>query len=310
MMADERKDNLSKDDDEINNAPDNRDANIKTANQLYDDSDFDEESAGINQDEKKQEVSDDTPVEKHYFERLFKANSQKEAAVAVNYGSNWMITFTDLVALMLTFFVLLYSMSVMEEKKWRNLVDSLSDSLQIEKLVLEPKPSKSLTMEPVDFVPGEDLDYLSSLISEKIKDDPQLSKAILTRIEDRLVISLPGDLLFLPGQVKPLDEAEAVLIRLGRVLRFIDNKVEIAGHADPSVQRTEGTFSSNWPLSLARADYVAGLLEKSGYKSTILSRGYGDSRYDKITDKLSETLKNSLARRVDIVVHLYAGENG
>ncbi len=279
----------------------------RSADQLYAESQDDLEHE---QDVPEEKENKEVVIEQHYFERLFKVSSKKETVVAVNYGSNWMITFTDLVALMLTFFVLLYSMSVMEEKKWRNLVDSLSVNLKIEKVVVEPKPSKSLTMEPVDFVPGEDLDYLSTLISEKIKDDPELSKAILTRLEDRLVISLPGDLLFLPGEVKPLDEAEVLLLRLGRVLSFIDNKIEIAGHADPSAPPNDGAFSSNWPLSLARANYVAGLIEKSGYKSTILSRGYGDSRYDKITDRLSETLKNSLARRVDIVVHLYAGENG
>ncbi|MFD2207911.1 flagellar motor protein MotB [Kiloniella antarctica] len=287
------------------NETSHNDAKLNNADELYEKNDFDDEL-----DEQKQDVHGDALGNQSYFERLVNRKSKKETIVTVNYGSNWMVTFTDLVALMLTFFVLLYSMSVMEEKKWRNLVTSLSNSLTIEQRILEPKPSKSLTMDPVDFVPGEDLDYLSTLIAEKVKDDPQLSKAILTRLEDRLVISLPGDLLFEPGEIKPRDEAETVLLRLGRVLRFIDNKIEIAGHADPSVQKSEGAFSSNWSLSLARADYVAGLLGKSGYKSTILSRGYGDSRYDKITDRLSETLKNSLARRVDIIVHLYAGENG
>ncbi|WP_419902508.1 flagellar motor protein MotB [Kiloniella sp.] len=300
-MAEERRGKLPKSEGE------SRDGKAKNADELYD-----ENAVDIN-DEPNEEASEDdkeAAVEKHYFERLSRENSQKDTVVAVNYGSNWMVTFTDLVALMLTFFVLLYSMSVMEEKKWRNLVDSLSSSLKIERMVLEPKPMKSLTMEPVDFIPGEDLDYLTTLIGEKLKDDPVLSKAILTRLEDRLVISLPGDLLFLPGQVKPLDKAEAILVRLGRVLSFISNKIEIAGHADPSGKQNEGSYSSNWPLSLARADYVAGLLEKTGYKNTILSRGYGDSRYDKITDRLSETLKIKLARRVDIVVHPYAGENG
>ncbi|WP_085908695.1 flagellar motor protein MotB [Kiloniella majae] len=235
---------------------------------------------------------------------------QNEQAVAVNYGSNWMVTFTDLVALMLTFFVLLYSMSVMEEKQWRNLVDSLSSNLKIERVTAEPKPAKSLTMEPVDFIPGEDLGYLQALLSEKFKEDKDLSQAILTRLEDSVVISLPGDILFPTGAIEPLEEAKSVLRRLGRIFQNINNRIEIAGHADPAVPSGQQEFQTNWPLSVARADYVAGLLEKTGYKSTILSRGYGDSRYGEITDSLPEDQRKKLARRVDIIVHSYAGENG
>ncbi|WP_421781023.1 flagellar motor protein MotB [Kiloniella litopenaei] len=242
--------------------------------------------------------------------KFFVDRRQNEQAVSVNYGSSWMVTFTDLVALMLTFFVLLYSMSVMEEKQWRNLVDSLSSHLKIERVVAEPKPAKSLTMEPVDFIPGEDLDYLQALLSEKFKADSDLSQAILTRLDDRVVVSVPGDLLFSTGATEPMEAAQPVLRRLGRIFQNISNKIEIAGHADPAVPSGEQEYQTNWPLSVARADYVAGLLEKSGYKSTILSRGYGDSRYDEITDKLSEDQRKKLARRVDIIVHSYAGENG
>ncbi|KLN60293.1 hypothetical protein WH96_14065 [Kiloniella spongiae] len=234
---------------------------------------------------------------------------KNEQAVAVNYGSSWMVTFTDLVALMLTFFVLLYSMSVMEEKQWRNLVDSLSSNLKIERITAEPKPAKSLTMEPVDFIPGEDLDYLQALLSEKFKEDKDLSQAILTRLEDSIVISVPGDILFPTGAIEPSDEAKPVLRRLGRIFQNIDNLIEIAGHADPAIPSGQQEFQTNWPLSVARADYVAGLLEKTGYKSTILSRGYGDSRYDEIADSLPEDQRKKLARRVDIIVHSYAGEN-
>ncbi|WP_020594216.1 OmpA/MotB family protein [Kiloniella laminariae] len=277
----------------------------KTADQLYAEGEVDEDVAV-------QTVKVTAPaiVQEYYLTRLLKATEKHQEPQGPVFSSSWMVTFTDLVALMLTFFVLLYSMSVMEEKKWRNLVDSLSTSLKVERFVVEPKPAKSLTMEPVDFIPGEDLDYLHSLLGQKLKDDPKLSSVLLTRLEDRLVVSLPGDLLFEPGDITPLAETEAALIRLGRVMGFIDNRIEIAGHADPSLPGNSSAYPSNWELSLARADYVAVLLEKSGYKNTILSRGYGDSRYGKLSDKLSATQKDKLARRVDIIVHLYAGENG
>src|SRR3546814_1706569 len=41
----------------------------------------------------------------------------------------WLLIFTDLTALMLTFFVLLFSMSSIQESDWQNLVDSLSTKL-------------------------------------------------------------------------------------------------------------------------------------------------------------------------------------
>ncbi|MCZ4280484.1 chemotaxis protein MotB [Kiloniella laminariae] len=277
----------------------------KTADELYAESEVDEDVAV-----RTVKVAVPAVAQEYYLTRLLRTTEKQHDAQGPVFSSSWMVTFTDLVALMLTFFVLLYSMSVMEEKKWRNLVDSLSTSLKVERFVVEPKPAKSLTMEPVDFIPGEDLDYLYSLLGQKLKDDPELSSALLTRLEDRLVVSLPGDLLFEPGDITPLAKTEAALIRLGRVMGFIDNRIEIAGHADPSVPGNSSAYPSNWELSLARSDYVAVLLEKSGYKNTILSRGYGDSRYGKLSDKLSATQKDKLARRVDIIIHLYAGENG
>ncbi|WP_299380709.1 flagellar motor protein MotB [uncultured Kiloniella sp.] len=265
------------------------------------------ESFNTEQAETRSDKNEITDIPKS---NLFANRRQNEQAVVVNYGSSWMVTFTDLVALMLTFFVLLYSMSVMEEKQWRNLVDSLASNLKIEGVIAEPKPAKSLTMEPVDFIPGEDLDYLQALLSEKFKSDSDLSQAVLTRLDDRVVVSVPGDLLFSTGAIEPMEEAQPVLRRLGRIFQNISNKIEIAGHADPAVPSGEQKYQTNWPLSVARANYVAGLLEKSGYRGTILSRGYGDSRYDEITDRLSEDQREKLARRVDIIVHSYAGENG
>ena len=81
-----------------------------------------------------------------------------------------------------------------------------------------------------------------------------------------------------------------------------DKKIEVRGHAGPSVQ--EGAdFEENQRLSLQRAATVAIALRETGYQRNIIVLGLGDSRFRHINPDLSDELRRALARRVDIIIH-------
>lgn len=218
----------------------------------------------------------------------------------------WLLTFTDLAALMLTFFVLLFSMSSIKQSDWQNLVDALSPRMTSLHEVTVALPSSDKAADEVERLPGTDLDYLATVLKEQMAANEVFAGAQVGRDGDRLVISLPGDLLFAPGAVELGEAGEKAVFALTGVLRNLRNVIEVAGHADPT--QPQSTYPSNWELSLARAAAISGQLSALGYAGGIIVRGYGDAGYAEIDPALSETERLARARRVDIIVHSYAAE--
>ncbi|GAB4371023.1 MAG: flagellar motor protein MotB [Kiloniellaceae bacterium] len=226
-------------------------------------------------------------------------------------SQDWLLTFTDLSALMLTFFVLLFSMSTIRTAEWQNLVDALNPRLQSVQEIVVALPQSQKSAEAVERVPGTDLGYLAAVLAEQMGANPQLSQVRVSREgtagdDERLVISVPGDLLFAPGAIELGEAGGKAAFALGGVLRNLRNVIEVAGHADP--QSPGAAYPSNWELSLARAAVLSGMLSEVGYRGEILVRGYGDARYGSVDPALPEDERMALARRVDIIVHAYAAE--
>jgi len=218
----------------------------------------------------------------------------------------WLLTFTDLSALMLTFFVLLFSMSTIKDQDWQNLIDALAPRMSSLQEVTLALPTEDRSAEEVERVPGTDLDYLAAVLKEQMAANDIFSGAQVHRQGDRLVVSLPGDLLFAPGATELDEEGAKALFALTGVLRNLRNVIEIAGHADPT--QPQQAYPSNWELSLARAAAVSGRLGELGYAGSIVVRGYGDAHYAEIDPELTPEARLARARRVDIVIHSYAAE--
>lgn len=216
----------------------------------------------------------------------------------------WLITFTDIMALMLTFFVLLYSMSVPLEEKWEDLTMGLNQGVS---RFQSPKwyqgPVDAVNIERLDFSRALDLRYLESILTKVISDNERLKNIVIIPQPDRVILSLPSDLLFKTGQAEVTTEGKRALFALGGPLSRIRNRIEVIGHADPRPIETQGSvYTTNWSLSLARATNVSGVLENVGYTRTIIVRGLSSSRYDQLPDDIPEQERMSLSRRVDIVI--------
>ncbi|MCP5366029.1 MAG: flagellar motor protein MotB [Hyphomicrobiales bacterium] len=212
----------------------------------------------------------------------------------------WMVTFTDLVSLMLTFFVLLFSMSSVKIDRWEEMIDGLSQTLNPtrEKTLVAATAKHNIS---TSFRKrAVNLDYLEAVLADTARGDDLLSRSAIVLLEDRLVMALPGDLLFEKGRAVLSEAARQALFHLGGILRNIDNQIAVSGHTDPiPIQSAE--YRSNWELSLARGIAVVNALRRSGYTDQILAYGLADSRYADLPD-LPEERKRALARRVDIVI--------
>lgn len=211
----------------------------------------------------------------------------------------WMTTLVDLLALLVSFFVMMLSTSQVRLDAWDALVSGVRERFpaSVQAIETPPEPTAPRRLSPR----AVDLDYLTRLLAEKTVADPVLARSTLRRGDDRIVLAIPGDLLFPPDSAALSPEAATAAAQLAAALQFVANRIEVAGHTDPTPPSSRGPYASNWELSLARSLAFGAALFASGYARPIDALGYGESRFD-------PALGNAAARRVELVIHAGKGE--
>ncbi|MBW1644814.1 MAG: flagellar motor protein MotB [Deltaproteobacteria bacterium] len=204
-------------------------------------------------------------------------------------GSNgWMVTLSDLLILLLTFFVLLISMSSMDNKVLKKMFSAFPDSLGVmnvgggSSLVPEVKP---LVVPPVSQVRSiadlAALRKLSPALSRLLDDlERQVgrSRVKLAVVDDDLCLEMASDLLFgtLDASLKPA--GRRLLALLGPFLGRQAVPLVIEVYTDNFPLHTE-RFPDNWVLAAARGDVVARQLQRFGVAADRLSlAAYGPDR--------------------------------
>lgn len=220
----------------------------------------------------------------------------------------WLVTLADLLALLLTFFVMLFSMNAVQEKEWKAVVASLNEHFHGEVPAVKEAPEIFNEQFMSDLGTGQDLAYLFSILELKLSEDAVFDQARLRTDGDRITLSLPGELIFPSGSARISVGARATLFRLAAVIDQIENTVVIEGHTDPAPVRS-GRFVTNWELSLARAVSVANALREAGFSRSIPVLGFGAARYAETPSNLSDRERRMAARRVDVVIHRHKWED-
>jgi chemotaxis protein MotB len=216
----------------------------------------------------------------------------------------WLISFTDVMALMLTFFVLLFSMTEPSKKDWSEVTAAMqSEFNRFYGSMARRGPQDTLNISKLNFDQALNIKYLQFLMQNIVNENESLDSVHVISQGTRLIISLPRDLLFEPGQAEVKEQGSRALYALGGALSRIKNKIEVIGHADPRpVSTVSAEYDTNWDLSLMRAVNVAGILERVGYQNNITIRGLSSGRYQDLEDTVEEQERLELSRRVDIVL--------
>lgn len=217
-------------------------------------------------------------------------------------SSTWLLTFTDIIALMLTFFVLLFSMSNPDKEQWEKLSQVAQNNFnKFQGRPLNRGSEDAINIEKVNFSRALDLNYLQAIIANMIEKDDLLNKVFMTQSDNSLIISLPQNLLFDTGQANVNEIGNKALFTLAGTLSRIKNRVEVVGNTDPRPV-TGKEYPSNWELSLARATNVAAVLENVGYNRAMTVRGHASARFEDLPKSISMRERLDLSRRVDIIV--------
>lgn len=223
----------------------------------------------------------------------------------------WMATFSDLVTLLMCFFVLMFAMSTTQQETFKELVESMRSALGIaavpeagsrEGLTMHAVPSEPPTeQQKVDEMGGmiqKDLEEVVSEVRELVMFNKLGGLVTASEGDSGAVITMTDMLLFQEGGAELSDMGIDILMKIASVLSRLAYHVKVKGHTDNSEIKSK-TYPSNWELSAARASAVVRLLVENGVNPKYISaEGYAQYEPVSTNDTKDGRARN---RRVEIV---------
>lgn len=202
----------------------------------------------------------------------------------------WLLTYADLITLLLCFFIMMYTLSQADAERFRSLARELGQ-------IFSERPA-----------PGEGLRRLEERIEDYIERKGLEGWVKAEREERGLVIRIMTTSFFKEGSAELTQDMKAVLDELAPMLKELPNFIQVEGHTDNKPIRNEH-FRSNWELSVARAtEVVRYLIQQHGIPpERIAAIGYGEYRPIAPNDTELGRAKN---RRVEIVILERGGGQG
>lgn len=165
-----------------------------------------------------------------------------------------MCTFADLMSLLLCFFVLLLSFSVMDAQKYKMVQGSMKNAFGVqkqEKFTQNPAgekiiaPSFLSTPLAVKIMARIDEEIAEELNAGLIEVEEAGQNSVLLRVKDSVAFEF--------GKAELRPQFLIILDKIGKIIREIEAKATVSGHTDNVPLKRGGPFSSNWSLSTARS---------------------------------------------------------
>ena len=221
------------------------------------------------------------------------AVEEEECEVCVPGAPGWIVTFSDLMSLLLTFFVLLLSFADMEVKRFRQVAASLKAALGVQReYVAEQIPmgtsvvKKEFKDGKQDMIDFENIDHRHSVEpadtrelveieeKQKEKDDVTETKQTAEQVKEllkeeidngdvevasegtTLILRIREKATFASGSATLRKRFVPILLKVAKTINSVSGNVDIVGHTD-NVPISTSRFRSNWELSSSRAVSVA-----------------------------------------------------
>ncbi|MGB8651714.1 MAG: flagellar motor protein MotB [Mycobacteriales bacterium] len=234
----------------------------------------------------------------------------------------WLLTYADLITLLLALFMMLYAMSVLDLRKYQAFQEAFTQGMgkhvhslpgkgdppNGEKLstlpgakVGKPTPSPSPVSDQLTPVlDAEDLRKLKQKLDAEIARTGLQDEIQVDLAPRGLVVNVVSGVLFDSGSAALTPRGEQLLGALGVVFRSMGNALVVEGHTDSRPIST-AQFPSNWELSTARATAVLRFLISGDHlaETRLSAAGYADTRPRASNGTAAGMARN---RRVDIVV--------
>jgi chemotaxis protein MotB len=217
----------------------------------------------------------------------------------------WLITYADLITLLLAFFIMMYVFSKQDARKYDEVVGHLKTIFTGGPgLSGQGKTGETLLFElPIKTAQGTREEVQRKLEDgiQSLADNEPIKKNISIFSDERgIVIRVLEKAFFDEGKADLKERAKDALGKIVPVIKNVDNLIRIEGHTD-NVPINNHEFRSNWELSTRRAtEVVSYFIEKNDFPPERISAvGYAEYRPVAIND----TPENrALNRRIEIII--------
>jgi chemotaxis protein MotB len=219
-------------------------------------------------------------------------------------AERWLLTYADLITLLLAFFIMMYTFSKQDGQKYQEVSTHLKTIFAggtgitqkgnvSAAASLDLLPAKSASSTEIKKQIEQEIETMAN--ANGLKDNFSVfsdERGIIIRIMDKA--------FFDEGKAELKDSAKSMLDKIIPVIKGINNQIRIEGHTDDVPIKTN-EFKSNWELSVRRAtEVVRHLIEKGGVPpQRISATGYAEYRPVVNNDT---TINRALNRRIEIIV--------
>lgn len=228
----------------------------------------------------------------------------------------WLVSYADFITLLFAFFVVMYSVSSVNEGKYKELSSSINKAFtknnnQQESKASEALPSETKSRDPAPLASDAKMQVLqqerdamtvlgeglSNTLAPLIKE----GQARVMQNSQGLQIDLKDSALFVAGSADLIEPAKAILASIIEPLLISNHTIIVEGHTDNSpIYIQNAAFFTNWELSAVRASSVTAALNEMGIDAIRLSAlGFGPSNpiSDNVTDE-----GRAINRHISIVI--------
>jgi chemotaxis protein MotB len=215
-------------------------------------------------------------------------------------GHGWFVTFADLMALLMSFFVMIAAYSTQDQKKLQLVAGSMRDAFGVSResryagiIEQDGLPTRTRLKNPQQVSPDEAGDHTrpneadlkdsglsvgfnrafalaAASLRQAMQDMPEIAELskniIIEETKDGLDISLvdqDGRSMFPDGSTQPYDRTRRILERIAASIRRMPNRVAITGHT-AAPRPGARVFGSPWDLSAGRAITIREILAVNG----------------------------------------------
>lgn len=197
--------------------------------------------------------------------------------------ATWLVTYADMMTLLLVFFVLLYTLSSFEKQKVEAVMETVKNELQQEKapedimalLAVSQMPDKKISIEDVTGLTLRKKSFFKDM-NRLARNSDQAGQLETFALGGKIIFRVSGEVLFASGSAILKPGALPLFDRMVAVFEdYPDFTINIKGHTD-NVPIATQAFPSNWELSAIRATTVLKYLVSRGIApQRLTATGYG-----------------------------------
>ncbi len=207
----------------------------------------------------------------------------------------WLVSYADFITLLFAFFVVMYSLSSLNEGKYRIMSDSVVNAFRniatnsnSPRIISSPIPSIRPSPPP-SAADSAEADEARKSKAERVRNmAEEIRKVLAPLVADGQVrvtegafgitVEINASVLFAPGEAQLGADAVRALRAVAQVVAGAEFPVTVEGHTDIAPIATP-MFPSNWELSAVRASSVVRLFVDGGVRpARLTAAGYGDQR--------------------------------